>query len=397
MDGVVPAHINAPQPRRDAGRPLTICFPFAGGAIGGSHVSAVKLITALDRTEFAPLVLLHSSSGAVADYLRSQDVDFEPAPTPEFLTPGAGGGIRRLPDMARLVMRLERFVRERQIAIVHTNDGPMHATWSMPARLAGAKLLWHHRGNPQAAGLRYLAPLLANQVVSVSSYAAPRRGVWSAARKCAVVHSPFEPRAGADQSPPAAELAALGLPPDARILGFFGNLIDRKRPLVFVEALAAVRDRDPGRPVIGLMFGDALDPGLDTAVIERARALGVSNSLHLMGFRTPPEPWLALCDILVVTAVEEPFGRTLIEAMMLGTPVVAAASGGNIEAIRHLETGVLVTPDDPAAFADAIVTMLDEPMAVTAIAARAKQEALARFSVDAHVRSISTIYRALAA
>lgn len=383
--------------RMNKAGPVTICFPFAGGAIGGSHISAIKLINGLDRREFTPLVLLHCCSGPVRDYLRQQNVPFEPAPTAEFLSPGQPGQIWRLRDAARLIMRLERFLSERQIAIVHTNDGPMHATWAIPARLAGAKLVWHHRGNPAAAGLRYLAPLLASQVVSVSHYAAPRRGLWSAARKCAVVPSPFEPRDSASEAPPAVELAALDLPVNAHVLGFFGNLIDRKRPLVFVEALAAVRRRRPGLPVIGLMFGDGLDAGLETAVRERARCLGVDDCLHLMGFRTPPEPWLALCDVLVVTAVEEPFGRTLIEAMMLGTPVIAAASGGNIEAIRHQETGILVTPDDPEAFADAVVWMLDQPSPVAAITSRAKREALARFSVDAHIQSISTIYRALAA
>src|SRR3546814_10705659 len=43
-----------------------------------------------------------------------------------------------------------------------------------------------------------------------------------------------------------------------------------------------------------------------------------------MGFRHPSEPWMAACVALLVTAVDEPFGRTLIEAMLLETPVIAA-------------------------------------------------------------------------
>src|SRR3546814_7600661 len=46
-----------------------------------------------------------------------------------------------------------RFLRSKNVAIVHSNDGRTHATWALPARLAGAKLLWHHRGNPGARAI----------------------------------------------------------------------------------------------------------------------------------------------------------------------------------------------------------------------------------------------------
>src|SRR3546814_20054095 len=71
----------------------------------------------------------------------------------------------------------------------------MHGTCGPAARLAGRKLLWHHRSSPRAKGLRFLAPLLAHRVASVSRFAAPRPGVFSAAGRCTVVHSPFDPDA----------------------------------------------------------------------------------------------------------------------------------------------------------------------------------------------------------
>jgi glycosyltransferase involved in cell wall biosynthesis len=79
--------------------------------------------------------------------------------------------------------------------------------------------------------------------------------------------------------------------------------------------------------------------------------------------------------------------------MLLGTPVVAAASGGNLEAIRDAETGILVPPDQPAEFARRIERlMLDTPCAQS-IAARAQAEARTRFGIDRHVRAITAIYR----
>src|SRR3546814_15383639 len=112
------------------------------------------------------------------------------------------------------------------------------------------------------------------------------------------------------------------------ILGYFGNMVTRKRPLLFVETIAAINRRRPNNPAIGLLFGSPLEDGLDQAVIARAAELGVSDLIRMIGFRHPSEPWMAACDALLVPAVAEPFGRTLIEEMVLETSVIAANSGG---------------------------------------------------------------------
>lgn len=380
-----------------SGAPVTVCFPFAGGLVGGSHISALTLVRTLDRRQFTPLILLHGGDGPLVELLSAQGLDFELAPDPGHAA--TRHGMARVGATIASAFTLGRFLRRRGVRIVHTNEGSMHATWALPARLAGAKLLWHHRGNPRARGLRFLAPLVADRVVAVSRYASPRPGLISAASKCAVVYSPFDTlRARPDRAAArAAALTELGLSDDTRVLGFFGHLAARKRPLVFVEAIAAARRRAPGMPIVGLIFGDTLDPGLDVETAELAARLGVADHVRMMGFRMPAEPWLAACDLKVVTAVEEPFGRTLIEAMLLGTPVIAAASGGNIEAIRHGDTGLLVAPDQPEAFAEAIMTLLDDPAAAAAIAAAAQADALASFGIERHARSVTDIYQRLLA
>lgn len=376
--------------RDRARRPISVLFPFAGGIVGGSHISALTLIGALDRRRFRPDIVLHSAHGALAGLIAARGEHFE-------LLPEALAPLRPL-DLVRTLAARVRFLRARGTQIVHTNEGPMHAAWSPAARLAGARLLWHHRGHPRAKGLRFLAPLFADRVVAVSDFAAPRPGFVSAAHVCSVVRSPFELAAVADD-PDAVRRscrAEVGAPEDAVLLGFFGHLAARKRPLVFVDTVAAVRRLLPGRAIIGLIFGDTLDAGLEHAVRARIIELGLDKHVRLMGFRTPITPWLMACDANIVTAVDEPFGRTLIEAMLLGTPVIAAASGGSLEAIRDGETGFLVPPDQPEAFAKAIVALL-RPGRAAALADRAATEARALFGIKAHTDAISAIYSELAA
>ncbi|RYG97302.1 MAG: glycosyltransferase, partial [Alphaproteobacteria bacterium] len=101
-------------------------------------------------------------------------------------------------------------------------------------------------------------------------------------------------------------------------------------------------------------------------------------------------------DILLVTAVNEPFGRTLIEAMQLGTPVIATDHGGNKEAIDHGRTGFLVQPENPSAFVEPMKTLLTNRAEWSRISETARTSALAGYSVVRHVDSIVNIYRQLA-
>ncbi len=368
--------------------PIVVCFPFVGDQVGGAHISALKLILNLDRARFQPLVVLHQGRGPLADLLATHGIASEPPPSSVALQ-----GLNTVRDLAVFVREsapMVRFLRQRNVGIVHTNDGRMHATWAIPCRLAGARLLWHHRGNPDARGVRFAAPLLAHRIVCVSGFATPA-GAW-VRRKCSIVHSPF------DTERPALDRAAcrsrlleeLGRPRATAVVSFFGNLMSRKRPHLFVEAIAAMRERAPDLEVVAPLFGDLRDFG--DKVRQRAEALGVSDLTPLMGFRYPPEHWLAGSDALLVPAVNEPFGRTLIEAMLLGTLVIAADSGGNPEAIGHGETGYLVPPDDPLALADQAIAALRDPAARAAITARARADALARFGLRRHADALMQIY-----
>lgn len=384
-----------------AGAPV-ICYPFAGGIAGGSHISVIKLIRSLDRQRFTPLILVHHVEGEVAEMLRSEGLAFERAPAVHHFGHAAGipsaRGPGRLLRAAVAQFRLARFLRTRRVRIVHTNEGPMHATWALPARLAGARLLWHHRATPDARGLKYLAPLLADRIVSVSRFALSQSPLARAAH-CSVVYSPFDTddavvdRASARQ----ALIAELGVPAETRIVGFFGNFVDRKRPLAFVDAIAAIARRAPAMPVMGVMFGAIVESRLEAAVLERAREAGVAGRVRLMGFRYPGLPWLAACDVHAVTAVDEPFGRSLIEAMLIGTPVVAVASGGNSEAIRDGVNGLLAPPDDAEAMAGRILELLGSPAGAAAIAACACADARAGFGHERHARAIAGIYDELLA
>jgi glycosyltransferase involved in cell wall biosynthesis len=360
--------------------------------VGGGHVSVLLLIRNLDRRRFRPIIAVHGD-GPVRRWLAEQDG----APEIEPLEPCVRDRHRVRSGDVALICRgswaLARFLRGRKVEIVHVNDTIMLGTWALATRLAGVKLLWHKRGRWNDRWLHRLWFRLADHVIAVSRYAAPPRP----SPKCSIIYNAIE------EEPTRVDRAVsrqhlldeLGLPPNTNILGFFGDIDKKhKRPGVFLEIVGLIRAQSPQLRVDGLLFGQS-SLATERKLRSRAESLGIADRIHLMGFRYPPGPWLAGCDLLVVPGVHQGFGRTLIEAMLVGTIALAADSGGHREIIKEGETGLLVPPDDAQAFADRACQLLARPDEIAALARRARKDALDRFGTHRHVQSVSKVYDVL--
>lgn len=387
-------------------RKLRILFPFVGGkTIGGSHISALKLVAGLDRDRFHPTVLLHdidgSGAGRLGEYIHSLGLEYKTLANVQILAPAhskTGKSISVSTYLRRTLPALRRFLLEGGYDIVHTNDGRMHVNWAAPARLSGCRLLWHHREDPKGFGVNMIAPFLANRIATVSNFARPLRPVLPVKRRTHVVYSPFEFEKQPDRATArAALLKEIGAKKDALLLGFFGSLVPRKRPVAFVEAIAETVKALPERDVRGLFFGEAILPHapLDHEARALADRMGIGDRIHLMGFRQPINGPMSAMDATIVTAVNEPFGRTLIESMHLGVPVIATRHGGNTEAIKDGLTGLLAPVGDARALAEAVVHLEADPANRAAIVNAARADLVARYGTARHIDQISQLYEGL--
>ena len=125
---------------------------------------------------------------------------------------------------------------------------------------------------------------------------------------------------------------------------------------VLLRAFAATRRAVPGARL--LVIGD----GPERGELERlARELGVESAVVWTGqlSREAMERELEAAWVQAVPSIlEEPFGLAAAEAMMRGTAVVASGHGGLPEIVRHGETGLLATPNDPSSIAAALAALL---------------------------------------
>ncbi|MDZ7627732.1 MAG: glycosyltransferase family 4 protein [Parvularculaceae bacterium] len=369
-----------------------VCFPFVGQILGGCHFSVLPLIKGLDPARFQAQVLMQDLVGPIYDFFRDNGVEIVPAPPTPQLVPGKAVDAARQAALIAAAPRLARALRENGVDIVHLNDGRTNATWALPAKLSGARLVWHNRGNPNAAGLRFLAPFVADRVISVSAFASPKPGLLSAAARNEVVFSPFDTDVHEDRDAARGALIAdLGAVPATKFVGYFGAFVERKRPLLFVDTIAAMRKAAPDKTIVGVMFGQPR-AGDDDPVRKRIAEHGLGDSVKLMGFRSPGSRWIAACDLLLVPAFEEPLGRTLVEAMLVGTPVVATRSGGNTEAIEDGVTGWTAPAENAEALARAALHVFTAPDLAASVVRQAAKDARARFGERRHLDAVMAIY-----
>jgi D-inositol-3-phosphate glycosyltransferase len=158
-----------------------------------------------------------------------------------------------------------------------------------------------------------------------------------------------------------------GLPGDAYVVAFVGRIQPLKAPDVLVRAAAALHMRDPelARKLVVLIVGGPSGTGLErpAALMELAASLGLSDAVRFL----PPQTGPALADLyraadlVAVPSYNESFGLVALEAQACGTPVVAAAVGGLVTAVRDGVSGVLVDGHDPDDWARVLGGLLGSP------------------------------------
>ena len=184
-----------------------------------------------------------------------------------------------------------------------------------------------------------------------------------------------------------------GLKPDARIAIVVGRIMRRKGLDVFIRAMAQVVQQQP--ETHGLIVGgvDIAEAGLDEELQALAAQLGIAEHIHFTGHRTDIPRLLLASDLLCFVPTQaEPFGRTLIEGMAAGLPVIGARSGAIPDIIVAGETGLLVLPGDADAQADAIIQLFANPEQARVMGAAGKRLAAAKYSIEHQINQLTELY-----
>jgi len=127
---------------------------------------------------------------------------------------------------------------------------------------------------------------------------------------------------------------------------------------------------------------------------ELAGSLDISNRVTFAGrlSRAALPPLLRSADLFLSMSEYEPSGMLCIEAMACGTPVIASAVGGHLDAVVDGTTGILVPPGRPALLAQRIRQLLSHPMLLEAYSVAAADRARSRYSWDRIAHETTAVY-----
>jgi glycosyltransferase involved in cell wall biosynthesis len=200
-----------------------------------------------------------------------------------------------------------------------------------------------------------------------------------------------ELRNGVPTPPTAIDIQGRGTLPEVL---FLARLHERKRPEVFAEAaLSLLRSGVEARfAIVGPPAG--AEAGVDE-IITQARSEGFDEDR----IRREPavEPDLAgermsRAAVYVLPSVREPFPMTVLEAMMLGIPVVIRPDNGLAEFVDTHRCGAVVD-GGPESFAQAISDLLSDPAVARAMGGRARSAAQSEFGIASVGKQLELAYR----
>ena len=143
------------------------------------------------------------------------------------------------------------------------------------------------------------------------------------------------------------------------------------------------------------LFGEqAYAAELKRMVLER----GLADRVRFLGHRADVPKLMKAVDVMVHPSIDpEPFGRTLVEAMLAGVPVIATNAGAAPDILEGGRAGTLVPPNDAPALGRAIAAVLAKPETLRGQLEYASLRAQAQYSVTRMLEAIGLVIRKLRA
>ncbi len=348
-------------------------------------------------------VVAISSPGAELDRFRDgEGVACLAVPMERRITP-----LRDLVALARLVRRLRELRPE--IVDAHTPKGGLLGM--MAAALAGVPVrVYHLHGLPlvTATGLRRrilraterVAASLATRVLCVSRSVVEVAAAEGLAprEKLAVLlggsiggvdaTGRFRPASPEERR---AARSAIGIPPEARVVGFVGRLVRDKGLVELTRAWTSLREELPDLRLLLVGPYEPQDPIPD----DVASLLRADPRVHAVGLDWDVTKYFRAMDVVALPSYREGFPVVPLEAAAMGLPVVATRVPGSVDAVLDGVTGTLVPPRDERALAAALRPYLADPALRARDGAAARERVLRDFDPERIWTALCGEYEAL--
>jgi glycosyltransferase involved in cell wall biosynthesis len=370
-------------------KPLVVLYVSPNAELGGAERVLLNMVRYHDRTRVTPLVCL-LRDGPLVGSLSAREVPFWVI---------AAGRFRNWRATWRTTSAIRELIRSRSVDIVHGVMAMGHLYGTLARWGTGARGVWFQHDNARHRTaidrLAALAPsslIIANSQDTASVQASLAN--WTGGIRvihCGVDLNEFGPHRASRGDALRAEL---GVGRGTVVVGMVGRFQRWKGQHVFLEAVARLRPQFPG--TIFWLVGDTLfglEPEYRHSLEGQVKELGLTQSVHFLGFQADMPSVYAAMDIVVHASINpEPLGLVILEGMAMARPVVVADAGGPREIVQDSETGLRYPPGDSGALAERIACLLEDPGLRTRMGELGRKAVEERFSMDRMIREVECAY-----
>lgn len=277
--------------------------------------------------------------------------------------------------------RLAAILNEGDYRLLYMNNQPSsNLEGYLAAEMAGVAAVQHCRIDVALNPLEVsLANRIARRIICVSNGVAESlvdQGI--AAEKCTVVCNAID---GTQVLPSPVQLPAAS---GRLVIGTVGSLIRRKSIDHLLRAVAPLVEAN-ALPLHLLIVGEGPQ---HSALEQLANDLGLAGHVTFAGFQKQALPWVAAMDVFVLASAKEGLPRVILEAMLLGKPVVSSSVTGSKELVRDGETGLLYDYGDIAALTGRIKELAMDESKRTAMGGAGRERVLAEYSIGRYVKEV---------
>jgi L-malate glycosyltransferase len=310
----------------------------------------------------------------------------------------------------RLVRLMVHFLREHRVDLVHTHRYKDTILGAIAAKLAGGLPVVRtvHGLNEEMRGWdrvklsayqsleRAVVRGLVDRVVAVSDDTAARlRRSWLPAAHVTAIENGVDCRTIRPAIASEEVRRILGIGRTDLVIGTAGRLVSVKGHVYLLRAARRIRTEEPSARLVIVGTGP-----LRQSLSDEAARLGIADACVFVDpaadRRAGIYDLIAAMDIFVLPSLDEGLPMSLLEAMALGRPVVAAAVGGVPEIVEHRTTGLLISAKDDREIAVACVSLAFDRHWARTLAEKGRAVVEERFSCDRQGRALLDVYRGAA-
>ncbi len=290
----------------------------------------------------------------------------------------------------KAMLKVFTFLKENKIQIVHTHSSIDSWVVGVAAKLYGKALILRtrHVETPISSNFpyRYLCHALITtgeniRDIFIDNYKLPKDRVISI--PTGVDLEFFSPDVSGE-----SVRRGLGIGKDAPLLGHVGIFRGKKGHRFFLEACCIIKESFPH--ACFLIVGEG---PIEKHIREWVKELSLENEVIFTGFRDDINEVIASLDVLVMSSVAEGVPQVISQALAMEKGVVASAIGGIPELIRDGLTGLLVSPEDSRAIAEACLKLLKDKALSLRMGQAGRKLVKEKFSLETMLDKIESLYQ----